>query len=87
MVESEEYLKSLFMRLKEESEKADLKLTIQKKKKILRSIPSLLGKFDRKGKAEAVTDFIFLGPKSLQTVTVAMKLNEVWSLAGKLWHN
>ena len=77
------------MRLKEESEKADLKLTIQKKKKkkILRSIPSLLGESDRKGKAEAVTDFIFLGSKSLQTVTVAMKLNEVCSLAGKLWHN
>ena len=47
------------MKLKEESEKAGLKLNIQKNKKIPRSVPSICGEYDRKGKAEAVTDFIF----------------------------
>ena len=60
MEENEEELKSLLMRVKEESEKAGLKLNIQKKKRIMASGPITLWQIERE-KVETVTDFIFLG--------------------------
>ena len=75
--ESEEELKSLLIRVKEENEKAGLKLNIQKKKKkIMASSPITLWQVDGE-KVEAVTDFILWAPKSLQTVTAAMKLKDL----------
>ena len=68
MAESEEKLKSLLMKVKEESEKVDLKPNIQKTK-IMASGPITSWQID----GEAVSDFIFLAPKSLQMVTAAMK--------------
>ena len=81
MAESEE-LKSLLIKVKEESEKADLKLNIQKTK-IMASGP--ITSWQINGETmETVSDFIFfLAPKSLQMVTAAMKLKD--SLEGKLW--
>ena len=61
MAESEEELKSLLMRVKEESEKADGKLNIQETK-IMASNPIISGQIDG-GKVKTVTDFIFLGSK------------------------
>ena len=78
MAESEEELKSLLMKMKEESEKAGLKLNIQKTK-IITSWEIEVETM------ETVTDFIFLGSKSLQMVTAAMKLKDASSLEGKLW--
>ena len=69
MAEIEEELKSLLMKVKEESEKVGLKLNIQKTK-IMASSPITSWEIDR----ETVSDFIFLAPKSLQMVTTAMKL-------------
>ena len=84
MAESKEQLKSLLMRVKEESEKASLKLNIQKTK-IMASGPTTSWQIDGE-KVEAVTDVIFfIFPKSLQTVTVAMKLKDICSLEEKLW--
>ena len=81
MVESEE-LKSLLMRVKEESEKVRLKLNIQKTK-ITASGP--ITSWQRDGETvETVADFIFLGSKSLQMVIAAMKLKDAYSLEGKL---
>ena len=74
-----EELKSLLMQVKEESEKVGLKLNIQKTK-IMASGPITSWEIDR----ETVSDFIFLAPKSLQMVTAAMKLKDVYSLEGKL---
>ena len=82
MAESEEELKSLLMKVKEESEKAGLKLNIQKTK-IMVSGPITSWQINGE-KVETVTDFIFLAPKSLQTVTAAMKLKDAYSLEGKL---
>ena len=82
MAESEEELKSLLMKLKEESEKVDLKLNIQKTK-IMASGPLTSWQIDGKS-VETVADFIFGGPKSLQMVTAAMKLKDAYSLEGKL---
>ena len=77
--ESEE-LKSLLMKVKEESEKVGLKLNIQKTK-IVASGPITSWEID----AETVSDFIlFWTPKSLQMVTAAMKLKDAYSLEGKL---
>ena len=81
MAESEE-LKSLFMKVKEESEKVGLKLNIQKTK-IMASGPITLWQIDGKT-METVTDFIFGAPKSLQMVTSAMKLKDPCSLEEKL---
>ena len=82
MAESKE-LKSLLMKVKEESEKAGLKLNIQKTKTIA-SGPITSWQIDGE-KMETVTDFIsFWAPKSLQMVTAAMKLNDAYSLEGKL---
>ena len=78
--ESEEELKSLLMKVKEESEKVGLKLDIQKTK-IMASGPITSWKID----GETVADFIFLGSKSLQMVIAAMKLKDAYSLEGKLW--
>ena len=81
MAESEEELKSLLMKVKEESEKVGLKLNIQKTK-IMASSPITSWEID--GEAmETVTDFIFSAPKSLQMVTAAMKLKDAWSLGEK----
>ena len=83
MAESEEKLKNLLMKLKEESEKDVLKLNIQKTK-IMASDPITSWEIDGKT-VETVSDFIFLGPKSLQMVTAAIKLKDAYSLEGKLW--
>ena len=80
MAESEE-LKSLLMKVKEESEKVVLKLNIQKTK-IRASGP--ITSWDIDGETvETVADFIFWAPKSLQMVTAAMKLKDAYSLEGK----
>ena len=82
MAESEEELKSLLMKVKEESEKAGLKLNIQKMK-IMASGP--ITKWETDGETvETVSDFIFWAPKSLQIVTAAMKLKDAYSLEEKL---
>ena len=78
MAESEEELKSLLMKVKEESEKVGLKLNIQKTK-IMASGPITSWKID----VETVSDF-FWAPKSLQMVTAAMKLKDSYSLEEKL---
>ena len=82
MAESEEELKSLLMKVKEESEKVGLKLNIQKMKKMASSpIPS----WEIDGETvETVSDFIFWAPKSPQMVTAAMKLKDSCSLEAKL---
>ena len=83
MAESEEELKSLLMKVKEESEKFGLKLNIQKTK-IMASGPITSWEVDEET-VETVSDFIFWGaPKSLQMVTAAMKLKDAYSLEGKL---
>ena len=79
MAESEEELKSLLMKVKEESEKVGLKLNI-KKMKIMASGPITSWEID----GETVSDFIFWAPKSLQMVTAAMKFKDAYSLEGKL---
>ena len=83
MAESEEELKSLLMKVKEESEKVGLKLSIQKTK-IIASSPITSWQIDGET-VETVADFIFGAPKSLQMVTAAMKLKDTYSLEGKLW--
>ena len=83
MAESEEELKSLLMKVKKESEKVALKLNIQKTK-IMASGPITSWKIDGET-METVTDFIFGAPKSLQMMTVAMKLKDACSLEEKLW--
>ena len=79
MAQSEEELKSFLMKVKEESEKAGLKLNIQKTK-IMASGPVTL----RQIEGETVADFIFGAPKSLQMVIAAMKLKDAYFLEGKL---
>ena len=81
--ESEEQLKSLLMKVKEESEKVGLKLNIQKTK-IMASGPITSWQVDRET-VETVSDFILGAPKSLQMVTAARKLKDAYSLEGKLW--
>ena len=83
MAESEEELKSLLMKVKEESEKVGLKLNIQKTK-IMASGPITSWQIDGET-VETVSDFYFWGaPKSLQMVAAAMKLKDAYSLEGKL---
>ena len=83
MAESKEELKSLLMKVKEESEKSGLKLNIQKTK-ITASGPIISWQIDGET-VETVTDFILGGAlKSLQMVTAAMKLKDAYSLEGKL---
>ena len=83
MAESEEKLKSLLMKVKEEREKVGLKLNIQKTK-IMASSPITSWQIDRET-VERVSDFIWgRSPKSLQMVIVAMKLKNTYSLETKL---
>ena len=79
VAESEE-LKSLLMKVKEESEKVGLKLNIHKTK-IMASGPITSWEID----GETVSDFIWGAPKSLQMVTAAMKLKDAYSFKVKLW--
>ena len=83
MAESEEELKSLLMKVTEESEKVALKLNIQKTK-IMASGPIISWQIDGET-METVRDFSILAPKSLQMVTTAMKLKDTCSLEEKLW--
>ena len=85
MAEIKEELKSLLMKVKEESEKGGLKLNIQKTK-IMASGPITSWEIDGETgeTVETVSDFIFWAPKSLQMVTAAMKLKDAYSLEGKL---
>ena len=80
MAQSEEELKSLLMKVKEESEKVGLKLNIQKTK-IMASGPVSLDGKTVSGKCQTL---FFWAPKSLQMVIAAMKLKDVYSLEGKL---
>ena len=82
MAESEEELKSLLMKVKEESETLGLKLNIQKTK-IMASGPITSWEIDEEI-VETVSDFIFGAPKSLQIVIAAMKLKDAYSLEEKL---
>ena len=79
MAESEEELKSLLRKVKEESEKVGLKLNIQKTK-IMASGPITSWEID----GETVSDYFGGAPKSLQMVIVAVKLKDAYSLEGKL---
>ena len=82
MAESEEELKSLLMKVKEESEKVGLKLNIQKTKIMA---PGLITLWEIDGETvETVSDLMFWSPKSLQMVTAAMKLKDTCSLEEKL---
>ena len=83
MAESEEELKSLLMKVKEESEKVGLKLNIQKTK-IMSSSPITSWEIVWKT-VETVSDFIWGAPKSVQMVIAAMKLKDAYSLEEKLW--
>ena len=83
MAESEEELKSLLMRVREESEKAGLKLNIHKTKIMPSS--SITSWQTYAETMKTVTDFILGAPKSLQMVTAAMKLEDVCPLEEKLW--
>ena len=83
MAESKEELKSLLMKVKEESEKAGLKPNIQKTK-ILASSPITSWQIDGEI-METVTDLVLGAPKSLKMVTTAMKWKDAYSLEEKLW--
>ena len=83
MAESEEELKSLLMKVKEESEKVGLKLNIQKTK-IMASDPITSWQVDGET-VERVTDFFGGAPKAVQILTAAMKLKDTYSLGKKLW--
>ena len=83
MAESEEELKSLLMKVKQQSKKVGLKLNIQNTK-IMASGLITSWEIDAET-VETVSDFIFGAPKSLQMVIAAMKLKDAYSLEGKLW--
>ena len=83
MAESEEELKSLLMKVKEESEKLGLKLNIQKTK-IMVSGPITSWQIDGET-VETMADFFGGAPKSLKVVIAAMKLKDAYSLEVKLW--
>ena len=83
MAESKEELKSLLMKVKEESEKVGLKLNIQKTK-IMASSPITSWQIDEE-KMETMRDFIWGAPKSLWMVTAVMKLKDACCLEEKLW--
>ena len=83
VAEGKEELKSLLMKVKEESEKVGLKLNIQKTK-IMASNPITSWKVDGET-MEPVTNFILGAPKSLQMVTAAMKLKDTYFSEDKLW--
>ena len=81
MTESKQELQSLLMKVKEESEKAGLKLSIQKMK-IMASVPIISWQIDEET-MKTVTDFICLGSKSLWRVSETVKLKDAWSLEKK----
>ena len=81
MAESEEELKSLLMKVKEENENVGLKLNIQKIKIMASSCPITSWQID----GETASDFIFYAAKSLQMVFAAVELKNAYSLEGKLW--
>ena len=83
MAESEEELKSLLVKVKEESENTGLKLNIQKTK-MMASGPITSWQVDGET-VETVSDCLFWAPKSLQMMTAAMKLKDICSLEEKLW--
>ena len=83
MVTSEEEIQSLLMRVKKRVKKTGLKLNIQKTK-IMTSSPITLWQIEGE-KVETETDFLFLGSKSLQMMTAATEVKDVWSLEEKLW--
>ena len=83
IAESKEELKSLLMKVKEESEKVGLKLNIQKMK-IMASGPITSWEIDGET-VETVADFIFWAPESPQMLTAAMKYKDAYSLEEKLW--
>ena len=83
MAESKEELKSLLMKVKEESEKVGLNLNILKTK-IMAYGPTTSWQIDE-ATMETVTDFILRAPKSLQMMTSTMKLKDACSLEEKLW--
>ena len=83
MAESEEELKSLLMKVKEESEKVDLKLNIQKTK-IMASGPISSWEIDRET-VETVSDFIFLGSKITADGDCSHEIKDAYSLEEKLW--
>ena len=83
MAESEEELKILLMKVKEESEKVGLKLKIQKTK-IMAYAPITSWEIDGET-VETVSDFTFWAPKSLQMLIATMKLKDAYSLEEKLW--
>ena len=83
MAGSEEELKSLLMKVKEESQEVGLKLNLLKMK-IMAFGPITSWEIDGET-VETVSDFIFLAPKSLQMVIAAMKLKDAYSLEWKLW--
>ena len=80
MAESEEELKSLLIKVKEESDKVDLRLNIQKTR-IMASGPTTSWQIE----GDTVSDFNFWAPKSVQMLTAAMKLKDTYSLEEKLW--
>ena len=82
LAESEEELRSLLMKVKQESEKVGLKLNIQETK-IMESGPITSWQIDGEA-VETVSNFIFWAPKSLQMVIAAMELKDTYSLEGKL---
>ena len=84
---SEEELKSLLMKVKEESGKSGLKLSIQKTKILASGSITSWQDGDTRETMETVADFIFLVPKSLQMVTVTMKLKDIYSLEEKFMTN
>ena len=85
MAESEEELKSLLMKVKEESEKVGLKLNIQKMKIMA---PGPIASWQIAGETmEQWQTLLSWAPKSLQMVSTAMKLKDAYSLEGKLWPN
>ena len=84
MAESKEELKSLLMKVKDESEKAGLKLNIEKNFKIMSSGPITSSQIDLET-VETVTDLFFWAPKSLHIMTSAMKYKNAFSLDENLW--
>ena len=84
MAESEEELKSLLMKEKEESGKAGLKLNIQNKDHGIRSHHFMTNRWGNNGNYQ-ISFFFFLAPKPLQMVIAAMKLKDACSLEEKLW--
>ena len=83
MAESKEELKSLLVKVKEENEKDDLKLNIQKTK--IMASGTITSRQTDGETMETVADFISWAPKLLWTVTAAAKLKDAYSLEGKLW--